>query len=176
METHELLQLLSPDIQKAQQRPMARLLSRQQQQKENTLRDYTRQNPQTAQRQTQYWAQRPQAATPTTCVDCQTQAPPGPRHIARCLHHTTAQQGRNDARTIRNGHTKTHNRHSVQLQHSRQGKNQAATVQAATNKNNRYTATATEMHIDTKLTADYHDDALATVTTQNGWEPVPADN
>ncbi|KNC86319.1 hypothetical protein SARC_01513 [Sphaeroforma arctica JP610] len=95
METHELIQLLSPDIQDAQQRTTARLQSRNSREGPTTngSRDYTNNRPnlQTNKRQTQNWTQRSQPTVPTTCAGCQAQAPPGGRHIPRC-HHFRASQ------------------------------------------------------------------------------------
>ncbi|KNC86389.1 hypothetical protein SARC_01484 [Sphaeroforma arctica JP610] len=97
MKTHELLQLLSPDIQNAQQHTTARLQNRTNREglTSNVARDYTnsRPNPQTIRRQSQNWTQRPQPTPPTTCAGCQAQAPPGSRHIPRCHHFRASQPG-----------------------------------------------------------------------------------
>ncbi|KNC80061.1 hypothetical protein SARC_07570 [Sphaeroforma arctica JP610] len=102
METHELLQLLSPDIQEAQIRSNQRLVIRRCHNGDTTRGETTnsRLSPHIVQRQQQQWQQRPTPTTnPTTCNGCRAQAPPALRHIPRWHHYRAAQPGEQDVRT-----------------------------------------------------------------------------
>ncbi|KNC85656.1 hypothetical protein SARC_02177 [Sphaeroforma arctica JP610] len=194
METHELLQLLNPDIQEAQIRSTQSLTNRRGHNGNTGRSEATgRPSPHIGQRQHQQWQQRPTAtATATTCNGCRAQAPPGLRHIPRCHHYRAAQSGVQDNRS-RSSDTNIHSRDIQSSQrttlpqgkerHQSQFSNRQPTTNTSTPQVNvvtqedvprNDTQSATEIHIHSILTeeAGQGDDSYPT-TPQSSWTPFP---
>lgn len=192
METHELLQLLSPDIQEAQQRTTSRVAHRARTDAAAAASGATarpssgRPGTISGQRPSQNWPQR--TATPTTattCAACLSQTPPGSRHIPSCHNYRTHQPAAAPSRTPQYGQPQPQRspaaaptaatQGAAPMRQFNQPRPQASPQINTITQPDDLTPISEEgaVHINTILTNEYDDYSEEAVPPQGEWEQVP---